>query len=219
MGIVKNSLSPRFPPEPRNQQKNGKSAHYSDTNYQLLGSVLETMTNKTLQEIYSELIFEPLDLRGTYLQGYGSAEVISAHPPASVYYKKNPVYIYKAMISARFDGGIVSNINDNLKFLHAFLCGEIFNDPSTLKRMMNWKMIFFPLQYGFGLMRVKILKLLSPFSKNPELIGHSGATSAFLFQSEPGKILISGTLNQVDNQARPVRLMMKLVSIINKALS
>lgn len=219
MDIVKNSLSPSFPPEPNDQHKTGKSAFYSDTNYQLLGSVLEVVTDKSLQEIYLALIFEPLGLRGTYLQGYGNEGQISAHPPANVYFKTNPIHIEKAMTSARSDGGIVSNIDDNLKFLHAFMSGEIFNNPKTVKRMMNWKKIFFPMQYGFGLMRVKIPKLFSPFSTAPELIGHSGATSAFLFQSIPGKILIAGTLNQVDNQARPVRLMMKLVNIVSKALS
>jgi len=217
--IVKNSLSPQFPPEPSDQHKTGKTAFYSDTNYQLLGTILESVTKKSMQEIYSELIFEPLGLQGTYLQGYGNEKTTPENPPANVFYKTNPVYIDKAMASARSDGGIVSNIDDNLKFLQALLSGEIFNNPSTLKTMMNWKKIFFPLQYGFGLMRVKIPKLFSPFSTTPELIGHSGATSAFLFQSEPGKILISGTLNQVDNQARPVRLMMKLVNLVSKSLS
>jgi len=87
------------------------------------------------------------------------------------------------------------------------------------KRIKNWKKIFFPMQYGLGLMRIKMPKIFSPFTASPELIGHSGATSAFLFHSDIGGILIAGTLNQVDNQARPVRLMLNLVNLVNNALN
>ena len=84
-------------------------------------------------------------------------------------------------------------------------------DDATLERIMYWKKIFFPMQYGLGLMRFKLPRFFSPFAASPELIGHSGATSAFLFQSDQGGIRIAGTLNQVDNQSRPVRLMREIL--------
>jgi D-alanyl-D-alanine carboxypeptidase len=214
--ITKNSLSPKFPPEAEDQRKSGKQASYSDTNYQLLGAVLESVANKPLHDIYSELITEPLNLSKTYLHGFGDPEVIS---PASIYHKMTPFYLDKAMTSFGPDGGMVSTIDDSLKFIRAYLDGKLFGDPMILKRMKNWKKIFFPMQYGRGLMRIKMPKFFSPFTANPELIGHSGATSAFLFQSDLGGLLIAGTLNQVDNQARVVRLMLKLVNLVNKALT
>jgi len=214
--IAKNSLSPKFPPEAEDQRKSGKQASYSDTNYQLLGAVLESVANKPLHEIYSELITEPLNLSKTYLHGFGDPEVIS---PASIYYKMTPFYLDKAMTSFGPDGGMVSTIDDSLKFMRAYLDGKLFEDPRTLMRMKTWKKIFFPIQYGLGLMRIKMPKIFSPFTASPELIGHSGATSAFLFQSDMGGLLIAGTLNQVDNQARVVRLMLKLVNLVNKALT
>ena len=214
--IAKYSLSPKFPPEAEDQRKSGKKASYSDTNYQLLGAVLESVVNKPLHEIYSELITEPLNLSNTYLHGFGDPEVIS---PANIYYKTTPFYLDKAMTSFGPDGGIVSTIDDSLKFIRAYLDGKLFGDPRILKRMKNWKKIFFPMQYGLGLMRIKMPKIFSPFTASPELIGHSGATSAFLFQSDMGGLLIAGTLNQVDNQARVVRLMLKLVNLVNNALT
>ncbi|MGB3701147.1 MAG: serine hydrolase domain-containing protein, partial [Anaerolineales bacterium] len=57
--ITRNSLSPKFPPEPKDQLNSGKQAFYSDTNYQLLGAILESATEKQLHEIFSELIIEP----------------------------------------------------------------------------------------------------------------------------------------------------------------
>lgn len=85
--------------------------------------------------------------------------------------------------------------------------------------MQNWKGIFFPFQYGLGLMRFKMSRILSPFSATPELIGHSGASSAFLFQSDVGQLYIGGTLNQLDNRRRPVNLMLKIIKTVSEALS
>jgi len=217
--IAKNSVSPKFPPEPKDQRKSGKQAYYSDTNYQLLGAILETVIKKPLHEIYSELITGPLQLSATYLHGYGDSQSAALIPPANIYYKTIPFYLDQAMTSFGPDGGLVSTVEDSLKFLRYFMDGQFFTDPATLARMKSWKKIFFPMQYGMGLMRIKMPKILSPFSASPELIGHSGATSAFLFQSDLGGLLIAGTLNQVDNQARPVRLILKLVNLVNKALN
>ena len=217
--ITKNSLSPKFPPEPADRRKTSKQAFYADTNYQLLGAILEAVSNQSLQEIYADLIIEPLELSHTYLHGYGDPQVVEKNPPANIYYKTIPFYLDRAMTSFGPDGGIVSTIDDSLKFLRAYMDGKLFTDSATLNRMKNWKKIFFPMQYGLGLMRIKMPKIFSPFSASPELIGHSGATSAFLFQSDLGGIMLAGTLNQVDNQARPVRLILKIVNLVNKALS
>ena len=217
--ITKNSLTPKFPPESKSQIESGKQANYSDTNYQLLGAVLETVMNEPLHEIYAQLITKPFDLPGTYLHGYADSQSKTKKPPANIYYKAIPFNLDKAMTSFGPDGGIVSTLDDCLRFLQLYLDGKLFKNPATLERMKNWKKIFFPMQYGLGLMRIKMPKFFSPFSANPELIGHSGATSAFLYQSDLGGVMIAGTLNQVDNQSRPVRLMLKLVNLVNNALS
>jgi CubicO group peptidase (beta-lactamase class C family) len=215
MEITKYDLSPKFPPEPKSQEKSGKAAYYSDTNYQLLGAILESVTQQSLDEIFSELIIEPLELSATYLHGYTEQPAT----PASIYYKTRAFQLDKAMTSFGPDGGMVSTVSDSLKFIQHFMQGKLFANPSTLERMKNWKKIFFPLQYGFGLMRFKLPRIFSPFSPSPALIGHSGSTSAFLFYSESDQIYIAGTLNQVQNQGRPFRVMLKMIKMINEALS
>jgi len=68
-------------------------------------------------------------------------------------------------------------------------------------------------------MRSKLPRILSPFSATPELIGHSGSTSAFLFHSDIGQLYIGGTLNQLENQGRPYRLMLKIIKMISETVS
>mgnify|MGYP001817704549 CR=1 FL=1 len=110
---------------------------------------------------------------------------------------------------------MVSNVEDSLRFLRAVMEGGLFRDPSTLERMQNWKRIFFPMQYGLGLVRFKLPRLFSPFSPAPELVGHSGVSSAFLLCNADSQIAIAGTLNQLRNQGRPSQLMLKIMSMVN----
>ncbi|HSR32116.1 MAG TPA: serine hydrolase domain-containing protein, partial [Anaerolineae bacterium] len=217
--ITKTGLTAKFPPEPKEQETSGRKAHYSDTNYQLLGSVIEVAAQKPLHQVLTELVIEPLELSSTYVHGHGGARVTGGQPPASIYYKTQPLYLDKAMTSFGPDGGMVSNVEECLRFLRHFMQGKLFEGTETLERMQRWKRIFFPFQYGLGLMRFKLPRILSPLSATPELIGHSGATSAFLFYSDIGRLYIGGTLNQLENQGRPVRLMIKLIGMISEKVS
>jgi CubicO group peptidase (beta-lactamase class C family) len=217
--IVRSGLSAKFPPEPKEQESSGNRAYYSDTNYQLLGAIIESVTQKHLHEIFSELIIEPLELSSTYLNGDKDPSTTPEIPPANIYYKTKPLFLDKAMTSFGPDGGMVSNIEDSLKFIRHFMEGKLFAQPSTLQRMKSWRRIFSPFQYGLGLMRFKLPRIFSPFSATPELIGHSGSTSAFLFHSDISQLYIGGTLNQIDNQGRPVRLMLKIIKMIDEVMS
>ena len=217
--ITKQGLSPKFPPEPKEGERSGKKAHYSDTNYQLLGAVIESLTEKELHQVLSELIIEPLELSSTYMHGYGEPQMTPEIRPATIYYGTRALHLDKAMTSFGPDGGMVSSVEDSLKFLSYFLEGKLFANPATLQRLKRWRRIFFPFQYGLGLMRLKLPRILSPFSPTPELIGHSGASSAFLFNVAGTQLYMAGTLNQIENQGRPVRLMLKIAKIVNQATS
>jgi CubicO group peptidase (beta-lactamase class C family) len=217
--IAKSNLSAKFPPEPKEQERSGNKAYYSDTNYQMLGAIIESVTQKPLHEVFSELIFEPLELSSTYLHDHEDPKATQETPPANIYYKTKPLFLVKAMTSFGPDGGMVSNVEDSLKFLRHFMQGKLFTSPSTLQRMKSWRRIFSPFQYGFGLMRFKLPRIFSPLSATPELIGHSGASSAFLFHSDIGQLYIGGTLNQLENRRRPFGLMLKVIKMVGEALS
>ena len=212
---IAKKLAPKFPPEAKEQERTGKKAYYSDTNYQLLGAVIESASGKSLDEVLSETIIEPLELKSTYPHGSRSP----ASSPATIYHGREPLLLDKAMRCFGPDGGMVSNVEEGLKFLRAFMEGKLFADPSTLTRMQRWKSIFFAFQYGLGLMRFNMPRILSPFSPTPELIGHSGSSSAFLFKLGKGQLYMAGTLNQTENQGRPVRLMLKIAKIVGEAAS
>jgi len=150
MTIVREELTPKFRPG------EGKRAYYSDTNYQLLGAIIQSVTNKSLQDAYNETIFTPLGLPNTYL--FSNTPLDYRSQPAEIYYEKQPMTIPKAMSSFGPDGGIISNVQESITFLRAFFDGIIF-PKDYLKEMKQWKKIFSPLQYGYGLMRFKLPRI------------------------------------------------------------
>jgi hypothetical protein len=93
--------------------------------------------------------------------------------------------------------------------------GEFF-PVEYLGEMMRWNRIFFPLEYGAGLMRFKLPRIMSPFSPTPELIGHSGSTGSFLFHSTNDDLYFSGTINQIKEQAMPFRIITEVVNRLKK---
>jgi D-alanyl-D-alanine carboxypeptidase len=48
----------------------GEGHHYSNTNYLLLGLIIEKITGKTLSKVYREYIFEPIKLNNTFFIPY-----------------------------------------------------------------------------------------------------------------------------------------------------
>jgi CubicO group peptidase (beta-lactamase class C family) len=215
--VAKNQLSPKFAPEPLGRETSGGKAHYADTNYQLLGAVIEAVMERSLQKAFEELILGPLALSATYLHGYRQPASPVEGAPSTIYYGEKPLFLNQAMTSFGPDGGLVSNIEDSLRFLRAMMEGNLFQNPATLQRMKSWRRIFFPMQYGLGLMRFKLPRILSPFSPAPELVGHSGVSSAFLFYNADAQLYIAGTLNQLKNQSRPFQLMLKLMNVVRAA--
>jgi D-alanyl-D-alanine carboxypeptidase len=97
------------------------------------------------------------------------------------------------------------------------MSGELFASPTTLAAMQRWNPIFFPLQYGYGLMRFKLPRLLSPFGFSPELIGHSGSSGSFLYYCPELDLYMAGTINQMALPRVPFPLMLKVARIVERA--
>lgn len=195
------SLTPHFVPGAENQ------AYYSDTNYQLLGVIIENITGKKLSEVYSEHIFAPLHMDDTYLKTDDSIWDI-----APIYCNGKALKVPKIVVSERSTGGIVSTAKDNMTFLTAFFSGKLF-PQEYLEDMQKWTDIFFPMQYGAGLMKCAPPV---PFGRFPdyELIGHSGSTGTFCYYCPGRNIYITGTTNQLDT-TRAMMAVYKLLVCFN----
>lgn len=195
------ALRPQAAPE------NGRS-HYSDTNYQLLGAVIEQVTGQTYDQALQNRICEPLGLMQTgVLQGHDIG--------LPVYHKDKRLYVPQILTSMTSDGGIISTMDEMLIFLRAFMDAQLFK-PENAAQMRQWNRLFFPLQYGYGLMRVKLPRWMTLFRATPELIGHSGASGSFAFYAPEPDIYLIGTFNQTDAPRRPIGFMLRVLNLVAK---
>ncbi len=196
------SMRPKFVPG----AGDGRKAHYSDTNYRLLGSVVESITGEPLGDTYRSVIFGPLELHATLPYRPQHRGI------AAAWFRNRALNIPQFLSNQLPEGGLVAPVAESLGFLRGFFGGRLF-DPGRLERQ-RWNRVFFPMRYGQGLMRFKLPRVLSPFRAPPELIGHSGATGSFAFLNPGRRLYLAGTINQVASPGRPFRLMTQIVDAL-----
>jgi D-alanyl-D-alanine carboxypeptidase len=202
---ARKDLKPNFPP--------GTAASYSDTNFQLLGKIIEAVTSKPLHIVFEEFFFRPLGFKHTWLIGRSQPQVASSAQPADVFDKDMNITKTRANGAYWADGGLVSTAEEMIIFLKALNEGRIVSND-TLKLMHNWHKLHFPLQYGYGTMYVKFPRFMNMVMKVPPLWGHSGSTGSFLYYSEDLNLYLAGTIDQTASQSKPFRLMSKVIKAI-----
>jgi CubicO group peptidase (beta-lactamase class C family) len=198
------SIKPLFIPGTK-----GK-AHYSDANFQLLGKIIEIITNKSYSEYCNELIIRPLGMTKTYLY-----QDSTDNTPKTLYYKAKELHIPQAMTSFGSDGGIVSTSADMLIFIEAFFTGKLF-PIEYINKLQIWNKIFFPMRSGIGIHLFKLPWILNPTGNIPYLIGHSGLSGALAYYSPKENIYVVGTVNQVAHPDISFKTMIKLIQILMK---
>jgi len=192
------AIGAKFPPS------FGEKAHYSDTNFQLLGEIIAKISGHSLATIIQSQICHKIGLKGTYM--YHDPK---DGRPAPLNYKDKVLNIPLAMTSFGPDGGIVSTASDGIIFLRAFFGGKLFNQRHLANITSHWRNIFFPLKYGIGISLFRLPWYFSPFKKFPDLIGHSGLSGAFLFYCPEKGLYFSGTVNQMAKPQTSFRLMLQ----------
>lgn len=208
--ITKEQLAPKFAPGTPGR------AFYSDTNYQLLGAIIERLDGVAWEEALRRRIIEPLGLTQTYPFTIGSLNRYTEVAP--MLYGKKPLVIPLVMASVRADGGIVSTAADGITFLKAFMTGKLFPLTYLEEMQRSWNPIFPPLEYGVGLMRFALPRYYTIFMQMPPMVGHSGASGAVLFYVPKLDLYISGTVNQIKSRSLSYNLMTRLVMTFMSAL-
>jgi D-alanyl-D-alanine carboxypeptidase len=203
---ARDELKPHFQP--------GTGTFYSDTNFQLLGKIIENVTHKSLNLVFEELLFQPLGLKHTFLIGNHETQDSSINNTADIYF--NNTVITKTRFNGAYwaDGGMISTPEEMIVFLKALNDGKIIK-KNTLELMHNWHEMEFPIQYGYGTMYFKLPGILSKISKLSPLWGHSGSTGSFLYHSEDLNLYIAGSINLTGSNSKPFFLIGKVMKLFH----
>jgi CubicO group peptidase (beta-lactamase class C family) len=206
VNMMKN-VSPKFAP--------GKKVAYSDTNYQLLGKVIETVTGNNINKVFMKYIFDKLGLYNTYVY-----EDITDKAPAAFYYKDKRLWLPNYMTSIAVEGGIVSTAEEVSAFLKAFFNGRLFS-KEKIQELKMWKLMLPPpgtFYYGIGLEKQFLPRIMvSPLKPINEVIGFWGQTSAFAWYNPDTDLYFSGTANQANGSGHTA-IMKSIIKIIKSVL-
>lgn len=220
--IVRKVNAPLFPPQSLSNSK--YKIRYSDTNFQILIGIIEAVTEKSIENVFRDMFFKPLNLVNTFLPG--SKPLEPAGSAATVWIEDTP-FDNKPQAIRSF-GDLNSTAIDQIEFMRALINGKVFDKPETLDLMLGlWNTFGFhlsplapgwPIQYGLGMMRFKMPRLFTPFNPIPELIGHTGAVGSWLFYCPKLDLILAGTVSQVTAAAAPFKILPKLLRGLEKTL-
>jgi D-alanyl-D-alanine carboxypeptidase len=194
---------------------NATQAYYSDTNYLLLGKIIEAATGKPLQEVYAELFFQPLGLTHTWLSVRGQPQEAPAAAPAQVFTNATDITRMRASGSYWADGGLVSTAEDMVRFLKALNEGRIIK-PESLALMHQWNPIqnSGPFAYGYGTMRFALPGPVNMALGASPVWGHNGSIGAFLYYAPDKDVYLAGTVNQTAGQAQALKLVIQALGAV-----
>ena len=178
--------------------KPGDSFHYSDTNYILLGQIIEKVTGKPLTQVYREQIYEPLQLKDTYLEG---REPSVGGPRSHNYVGYLDETNYNPTLDAYASGGQVSTTQDLAKFIAAVMTGHFFKNSETLKSALALPSTKSTPNDTDPGPESKYRPRYLFYSIAPDgvpFIGHAGFWGGVMFYQPDRDLIITGTGNQSD---------------------
>ncbi len=141
----------------------GAGWHYSNTNYALLGMVIEKATATPLAEAYRTHIYQPLGMKSTFLDCYEDSLIDVVHGYTGTGDTTTDLTELHESIGWSA-GGLVSTAPDLIAFARGLFGGKLFDDPKSLAAMTT------PAPgttYGLGI------------SVQAEYLGHAGVIAGF----------------------------------------
>lgn len=191
----------------------GKKHFYTDTNYYLLGLIVENITGKKFHETMHELIFDPLDMQHAYMHGVSKAKVGYPYPAAKLYIKGIDVTSIEGIHEIDYAGGsVIAPLEDYLIFMKSLLEQKIIK-RETLNRMieddinMGFPTIGF--RYGYSIWKLKTIPLIMP--EKYSCWGCVGVTGAFMFFHPLTESYIIGTFNDYAYRGKALEFMVRKV--------
>ena len=195
----KENMEPSFEP--------GQKFEYTDTNYYLLGLIIEEITGGSFAEALNNYFFKPLEMENSYMLGYSKPAKEPEYPMANFY--KDGIKVNEFKNYSQIDyagGGVVAPMEDLLKFMKALVNKQIINADTLQIMQENTSKFGIGIDYGYGIWKVKTVPILMP--KKLNCWGVVGVTGAFMFYHPLTDSYVIGNFNDASYESKGVRFML-----------
>jgi D-alanyl-D-alanine carboxypeptidase len=187
----------------------GKKHFYTDTNYYLLGLIIENVTGKPYHEVLHEFVFNQLGMKNAYMHGFSQPAVPSEFPAASLYIKNVDLLSVEGLAQIDYaGGGVIAPAEEYLLFMKALINHQLVK-KETLEQMLNDDIpMGFPtpgFNYGYSIWKFKTIPVLFP--EKYVCWGCVGATGAFMFYHPKTESAIIGTFNEFSFRSKALQFM------------
>ena len=120
----------------------GESLHYTNTNYLLLGLIIEEATGRTWREELEQRIFEPLGLEDTFLPAADEKTIPGDHAHGYADFGDGPFdatdLVTASVVGAAGGQSLITTAPDLATFVEALLAGRFFKQAGTLDEMLEF---------------------------------------------------------------------------------
>ncbi|QHV93679.1 serine hydrolase domain-containing protein [Spirosoma endbachense] len=125
---------------------------YSNTNYWLIGKLIEKQTGQSLQQVLEQFIFKPLGLTNTYIDRRDDRNVVRGYNDFYANGKLMDVTTFdRADSDGQANGGLISTAGDLFAFSNALFSGKLISLTSVKEMMTVPPVRQGTTEYGLGL--------------------------------------------------------------------
>ncbi len=206
INLAKNKMKADFAP--------GTGYKYCNTDFVLLGLIIENVSGMQVHDFYRKYIFEPYEMKHTSML-LRSKPIEPTGRIAEIYAGNTEVSKYTSLSIGWTSGGLATTASDLNKFQIALHMHKIIK-AKTLDKMMQWIPESTGIYYGFGLRKVVFNERIPDISDS-WIVGHTGSSSSFMFYCPELDVYMSGTLNQVTESKKTFEIPAKVLSFIENA--
>lgn len=202
IAFTRENFNARFAP--------GTGYHYSDTEYVLLGLIIQRLSNMPLHQFFRERIFAPLEMTSSWMHLRSEAIDQSTPAMAAFYAGSDDISGLTSLSADWAGGGIVSTSGDLFRFMSGLMNGKLVSEKS-LEHMQAWIPESYGTQYGYGL-RQWDLESFAPELAGLTIIGHSGTSSAYMYYCPELDTYLTGSFNQIDFKKDHIKFIMEVLA-------
>ena len=118
---------------------------------------------------------------------------------------------HRSFSSIYAGGQTVSTSEDLLKFLRGLVSNQLISNDSLLE-MMQWRKMWLGVDYGYGLMNVRML----PLTEKYNAWGHLGSIGSFMLYNPVMDVYIIGNFNKQGYLTKSMRFILSILRTLDE---